>query len=116
MRDTRSREFSKVIALIHWVISTNAYKLVFWMTAFPKLNSSFVANVREELQSSVRGDGALIIPSLQTQTTYLTALLQESMRVSNSSSSARFLTTDTQIGPIHAQSRPSPYPIQTAAS
>ena len=69
------------------------------MTGFLLLDPPLIAKVREELQSSFREDGTLDIPSLQSQTTYLTALFHESMRVSNSSSSARYITTDTQIGP-----------------
>jgi cytochrome P450 len=68
------------------------------MLCFLFQDPELVKKVTEELQSAFNPDGTLDIPSLQTQTTYLTALFHETLRVANSSASARFVTQDTRIG------------------
>ncbi|KAF1994747.1 cytochrome P450 [Amniculicola lignicola CBS 123094] len=91
------RDMARMIGLIYWVINTNAYKLLFWMTSYMLLDKTLVDNSRTELQACFNPDGSLNLPSLQTQSKYVTALFLETMRMSNSSASARFVTSDTQI-------------------
>jgi cytochrome P450 len=79
-------------------VNTNAYKLLFWMLAFMLQDAELVHKVTTELQATFRKDGSLNIALLQTHTPYVTALWYESLRLCNSSASARFVTTDTQIG------------------
>jgi cytochrome P450 len=93
-----TRDMSKFIALIYWVINTNAYKLLFWMISFLLQDQNLVRQVTEELHATFQTDGSLDVAALQTQTPYLTALWHETLRVCNSSASARFVTTDTDIG------------------
>lgn len=91
-------DMSKFIALIYWVINTNAYKLLFWMISFLLQDQKLILQVTEELEATFRADGSLDIAALQSQTPYLTALWHETLRVCNSSASARFVTADTAIG------------------
>jgi hypothetical protein len=91
-------DISKFIALIYWVVNTNAYKLLFWMLSFLLHDADLVAKVTTELQDSFRSDGSLDVASLQNQTPYLTALWHEALRCCNSSASARFVTEDVDLG------------------
>jgi hypothetical protein len=93
-----TRDMSKFIALIYWVINTNAYKLLFWMISFLLQDQNLIREVSKELQATFRADGSLDVAALQSQTPYLTALWHETLRVCNSSASARFVTADTVIG------------------
>lgn len=79
-------------------VNTNAYKLLFWMLAFLLHDPELVSKVTSELQDSFRPDGSLDIASLQNYTPHLTALWHETLRMCNSSASARYVTADTQIG------------------
>ncbi|KAF2464777.1 cytochrome P450 [Lindgomyces ingoldianus] len=97
--DISTRDIAKLISAIYWVINTNAYKLLFWMLAFLLQDEDLTATVTAELRAVFRSDGKLDIPSLQTHTPYLTALWYEALRLTNSSASARVVTSDTQLGP-----------------
>ncbi|ORY14742.1 cytochrome P450 [Clohesyomyces aquaticus] len=94
-----TRDMAKLICAIYWVINTNAYKLLFWMLAFMFQDKDLTGKVTAELATCFRPDGKLDIPSLQSQTRYLTALWHETLRLANSSASARVITADTQLGP-----------------
>ncbi|KAF2188706.1 cytochrome P450 [Zopfia rhizophila CBS 207.26] len=93
------RDIAKLIASIYWVINTNTYKLLFWMLEFALHDLALLQKITEELNTCFNLDGTLDIPSLQSQSPYLTALFHECLRITNTSSSARLVTSDTRIGP-----------------
>jgi cytochrome P450 len=68
------------------------------MISFLLQDEYLIPKVTRELQATFRQDGSLDIAALQTDTPYLTALWHETLRVCNSSASARFVTSDTKIG------------------
>ncbi|KZF26779.1 cytochrome P450 [Xylona heveae TC161] len=95
------KDMAKLVAMIYWVINTNAYKLCFWMLSYlyhHPSSPSIRGPIEAELRASFDSQGSLDLAYLQNKTPYLNALYLESLRLTNSSASARFIKEDTQVG------------------
>ena len=94
-----TNDLSRCIVMIFWVVNTNAYKLLFWMLVHLFQNQDLLLRVTNELRQ-VYDDGDWTVERLSDAATmpFTNALFYESLRVTNSSSSARHVTSTTVIG------------------
>jgi len=98
----KSEDMARVIAMTFWVVNTNVYKMLFWMVCYLLQDEVLTQQVANELRSCFDQHGNLNVEELtqkgMTGMPFTTALWYEVLRLTNSSSSARFVTTDTIIG------------------
>jgi len=100
-----TKEIAKLVAMIFWVINTNAYKLLFWMVCNLLLDSILRQHVTAELRSCFDENGNLDVDALtgrdMSAMPFTNALWHETLRVTNSASSARYVATSTSVGGLH---------------
>ena len=94
-----THDLSRCIAMIFWVINTNAYKLLFWMLHHLFQDLQLLVRVTSELRQ-VYEDGNWDVERLSDMLMmpYTNAIFYECLRITNSSSSARHVIKDTVIG------------------
>jgi Cytochrome P450 len=94
-----THDLSRCIAMIFWVINTNAYKLLFWMLVHLFSDPDLLLHVTAELRRAYEeGNWTIDRMSDPLSMPFTNALFYECLRITNSSSSARHVTRDTVIG------------------
>lgn len=86
------------IALTIVSINTNTRKAAFWLLAYLLHRPSLIQQVRKETADTFREDGSVDLDHLHDKCPNLSAMWNETIRMSAYSASVRFISEDTVIG------------------
>ena len=99
-----NHNIATLVAMIFWVSNTNAFKLLFWMMCYLLRHPTLKHHVTVELSSCFDQNGDLDVDSLTENMSampYTSALFYETLRVTNSASSAWYVANSTSISGLH---------------
>ncbi|ERF70298.1 hypothetical protein EPUS_06339 [Endocarpon pusillum Z07020] len=87
-----------VLFMLLWTTNTNTYKLLFWALAHLLRDPGLLATIREETAPAIKPGKGVSIPYLTDSCPWLSALLNEVLRIYGDASSTRLVTAPTSIG------------------